>query len=238
MTDACIGLIVPPRAGEVPRDAAEVYPDVDFLAEGLGLQEMSVAGYDSVISAVQGASERLRDRGAEAVALMGTSLSFYRGKEFNDEILQTIRNATGLPATTMSAAIVEALRAVGVTRPAVASAYTDAVHAKLLRFLGEEGFEPAGSAHLSISSIDEVHEVDDETVHRLGLEAASRSEGFDGVLISCGGLRTARAVTALEDAYGLPAVSSPLAGLWGAVRLVRPDLVGTHRSRLFHPVLA
>ncbi|UGS25626.1 aspartate/glutamate racemase family protein [Microbacterium resistens] len=232
MTDTRIGLIVPPLAGAVPRDAADVYPGVPFLAEGLGLREMSVAGYDSVISAVRGASERLAARGAEAVVLMGTSLSFYRGKDFNDEIVDTMRQATGLPVTTMSAAIVDALRAVGVARPAVASAYTAEVHGRLLRFLAQEGLDVAGSAHLSISSIDEVHTVDDDTVHDLAVQAAE-DPGFDGILISCGGLQTARAVTALEESYGVPVVSSPLAGLWAAVRLVRPEVAGTHGSRLF-----
>lgn len=236
MSSPTVGLIVPPRAGEVPQDAPDVYPQVEFVAEGLGLQEMSVAGYDSVIDAVRGAAERLSAQGSRAVVLMGTSLSFYRGKEFNDEIVQTMRDATGLPVTTMSAAIVEALRAVGVTRPVVASAYTAEVHGKLLAFLREEGFQPAGGAHLSISSIDEVHAVEGERVHALGIEAVQASQDFDGILISCGGLRTAAAVTALELAYGVPVVSSPLAGLWSAVSLVAPEEQGAHDSQLFRLV--
>ncbi len=228
-----IGLVVPPSAGEVPPDAATLYPDVSFVAEGLGLEEMSVAGYESVISAVEGASQRLQERGAEAVALMGTSLSFYRGKAFNDEIVRALRGRTGLPATSMSASIVEALRHVGVTRPAVASAYTEAVHGKLLTFLHEEGFRPAGSAHLSVSSISAVHEVDEGDVLAISHEAVSASSSFDGILISCGGLRTANAVTTLEQVYGVPVISSPLAGLWGAVALVEDALRGNHASALF-----
>lgn len=225
--------MVPPRAGEVPSDATTLYPEVAFLAEGLGLEEMSVAGYESVISAVEGASQRLQERGAEAVALMGTSLSFYRGKSFNDEIVRALQGSTGLPATSMSASIVAALRAVGVTKPAVASAYTEAVHGKLLTFLREEGFAPAGSAHLSVSSIQAVHEVDESAVLAIAHEAVADDSDFDGVLISCGGLRTAQAVTELERAYGVPVISSPLAGLWGAVALVEEALRGHHDSALF-----
>lgn len=228
-----IGLVVPPLGGEVPADAATVYPGVDFIAEGLGLQEMSVSGYESVISSVAGASRRLKDRGAEAVSLMGTSLSFYRGKTFNDELVGVLGETTGLPATSMSVAIVAALREVGASRPAVASAYTAEVHEKLLGFLSEEGFDPAGSAHLSISSIEEVHTVSDETVLELGHRAVAASSGYDGILISCGGLRTAAAVTALEREYGVPVVSSPLAGLWASVALTGRDIAGVHDSALF-----
>lgn len=237
MKQVTIGLVVPPRAGEVPPDAAVLYPDVAFLAEGLGLEEMSVDGYESVIAAVEGASQRLQERGAEAVALMGTSLSFYRGKSFNDEIVRALRGTTGLPATSMSASIVEALREVGVTQPAVASAYTAAVHGKLLTFLREEGFHPAGSAHLSVSSIAAVHAVEEEDVLAIAQQAVVNSGGdFDGVLISCGGLRTANAVTELEREHGVPVISSPLAGLWGAVALVEETLTGNHDSALFREV--
>lgn len=228
-----IGLVVPPLAGEVPPDADAVYPEITFIAEGLGLQEMSIGGYESVIDAVAGASRRLKERGAQAVALMGTSLSFYRGKSFNDEIIAALRTTTSLPATTMSASIVAALRAVGAVNIAVASAYTSEVHEKLLTFLGEEGFRTVGSAHLSISSIDEVHAVHEDTVLELGHRAAAKSAPYDAILISCGGLRTALAVSELERAYGVPVISSPFAGLWGAVALIDPMIHGSHGSALF-----
>ena len=232
-----VGLIVPPLAGEVPQDAEQVYPNVDFLAEGLGLKELSVTGYDSVITHVTEAARRLKDRGAQAISLMGTSLSLYRGKGFNDEIAAVIRSETGLPATTMSTAVIEALRELGVTRPAVASAYTADVHSKLLRFLEEEGFESAGGAHLSIGTVDAVHEVAEERVLILGAEAIARSDSPNGALISCGGLRTSQAVNHLESAYGVPVVTSPLAGLWAAVRLVDEGHVGFHGSKLFQRMI-
>lgn len=228
-----VGLIVPPLSGAVPPDAEHVYPDIDFRAEGLGLHELSVSGYDSVIAHVTDAALRLRDRGAEAISLMGTSLSLYRGKAFNDEITSAISVATGLPTTTMSTSVIEALRELGVERPAVASAYTEDVHGRLLLFLRQEGFEPVGGSFLSIDTVDAVHEVEEERVLILGAEAIARSDSPDGALISCGGLRTSLAVNHLEAAYGIPVVSSPLAGLWAAARLVDAHNSGMHGSRLF-----
>ncbi len=228
-----VGLIVPPRAGEVPPDAEAVYPHIGFIAEGLGLEALSVAGYDSVISSVEVAAKRLRDAGADAVSLMGTSLSLYRGKSFNDELVATMRTATGLPVTTMSTAIVDALRDLSISRPAVASAYTTEVHTRLLTFLQEEGFDTDGEAHLSVKTVNEAHDVEEERVMMLGAEAVARSSSPDGALISCGGLRTARAVNYMESAYGMPVVTSPLAGLWASVRLVEPDVIGNHPSHLF-----
>ena len=69
---------------------------VEFLVEGLGLATMTPEGYEAVIERIGPTAEKLRDRGADAIALMGTSLSFYKGQEFNERLTETIRRATGL----------------------------------------------------------------------------------------------------------------------------------------------
>ena len=83
----CLGLIVPPRAGEVPLDGPALYGDrVRFIARGLGLAEISTRGYEEVIDRVVELAVELAASGARAISLMGTSLSFYRGAAFNDEL--------------------------------------------------------------------------------------------------------------------------------------------------------
>jgi len=42
----------------------------------------------------------------------------------------------------------------------------------------------------------------------------------DGLLISCGGLRTLGVGKPLEDRHGLPVVSSTPAAFWAAMRLI------------------
>jgi arylmalonate decarboxylase len=42
----------------------------------------------------------------------------------------------------------------------------------------------------------------------------------DGIVISCGGLKTLELAQPLEARHGLPVVSSTPAALWSAVRLV------------------
>ena len=121
---ACLGLIVPPREGEVPGDGPALYGGrARFLARGLGLGEISPRGYEEVIDRVVGLAVELGQAGASAVSLMGTSLSFFRGAAFNAELEAEMARRTGLPCTTMSHAIVRGLAAVGVRRVAVATAY-------------------------------------------------------------------------------------------------------------------
>ena len=54
----------------------------------------------------------------------------------------------------------------------------------------------------------------------LSSEAVARAPQADGILISCGGLRTLGVAKPLEDRHGLPVVSSTPAAFWAAMRLV------------------
>ena len=223
-----VGVIVPPADGAVPPELPQLYgAELDFIGFGLALGKLTTQGYDSVIDNVAAASRALAARGADAVALMGTSLSFYRGKAFNAQLVRTMSEATGgLPVTTMSNAVVEALRAVGGRRIAVggrriavATAYTAEVNQQLATFLGDNGFSVAGLEALELVEIPDIHAVGDAELLALGRRAVANAPGADALLISCGGLRTLPVELPLEQELGIPVVSSAVAGAWAAARL-------------------
>jgi arylmalonate decarboxylase len=229
-----IGLIVPTAAGEVPADGPKLYPTgVRFVAAGLGLQRLTPEGYDSVIDRVGDLARDLAARGVAAVALMGTSLSFYKGHAFNEQLKETMRAATGLPATTMSTGVVEGLRALGVRRVAAGTAYIDEVNHRLHRFLLDSGFEVGVVQGLGIDVVGEARNVAEADLVALGQRVLAASPGADGILISCGGLRTLGVTVPLEAATGVPVVSSTPAAFWAAVRLVGHDGRAPGYGRLF-----
>ena len=103
-----LGLILPPANLPVPPEAYEMYPaGVQFLALGVGLERMTPEGYDHVVDRIVPAAKKLASNGANAIDVMGTSLTFYKGAEFNQHLKESVTKATGLPATTMSTAIVD-----------------------------------------------------------------------------------------------------------------------------------
>ena len=214
-----IGMIVPPAAGEVPPEAASLHPEGRFIAEGLGLTRLTPEGYDSVIGEVETAARRLAARGAEAVALMGTSLSFYRGAAFNRDLIARMEAASGVPCTTMSVSVAAALRALGARRVAVGAAYGERVNAPLRAFLEEEGFAVVRLEAMGIEDVEAIFCVTEAELLALGRKAAAGG-GADALFLSCGGLRTLSVTAPLEAETGLPVVSSAVAGVWGAMRLV------------------
>ncbi|HEY7068412.1 MAG TPA: aspartate/glutamate racemase family protein [Chloroflexota bacterium] len=229
-----IGLIVPTAAGEVPADGPKLYPEgVRFVAAGLGLQRLTPEGYDSVIDRVGALAGDLAGQGIQAIALMGTSLSFYKGHAFNEQLKATMRAATGLPATTMSTGVVEGLRALGVRRVAVGTAYIDEVNNRLRQFLRDSGFDVGAVQGLGIDMVGQARNVSEQDLVALGERVLAASPGADGILISCGGLRTLGVTVPLEAATGLPVVSSTPAAFWSAVRLVGHGGAAPGYGRLF-----
>ncbi|SMG06708.1 arylmalonate decarboxylase [Paraburkholderia susongensis] len=233
-TAPLIGLIVPPASGEVPSDAAKLYPHrARFIARGLALPAISTAGYDSVIDTVTARAIELADAGAQVISLMGTSLSFYRGANFNRELVRAMTTATGLPATTMSQAVVRGLRNVGARRIAVATAYTDDVNARLRDFLLAEGFEVRSISGLGMTDVIGVGEVTGDTLMAIARDAFAKDPTAQAILISCGGLKTLGIIEALEAQFGVPVVSSSPAGFWDVVQLANVDPLVSGAGRLF-----
>lgn len=229
-----LGLIVPPAAGDVPPEGPALYAGrVDFVARGLGLAEISNRGYDAVIDRVATLAAELAAGGVQALSLMGTSLSFYRGGQANEDLKRVMTTASGLPCTTMSDAVVRGLRAVGARRVAVATAYIDEVNRQLDAFLRESGFTPTALRGLSITGVKEVAEVGTAVLVDLCRKVFEAAPGADAILISCGGLRTLEAARQLEAELGVPVVSSSPAGFWDLMRTARLPAHSEGHGRLF-----
>src|SRR5947209_10949808 len=126
-SEPAVGLIFPPLNYPIPPDAKRLYPKgVEFLSGGVGLPGgMTPEGYDEAIPRVLPAAEELAKQGAQVISVFGSSLTFYKGRKFNEDLVQKVTNLTGCAATTQSNGLVEGLKLAGAKRVALATAYTD-----------------------------------------------------------------------------------------------------------------
>ncbi len=222
--DPVLGLIFPPANYPVPAEATLMYPKgVRFLAEGVGLERMTPEGYDKAVPKILPAAEKLKSQGAQAISIMGTSLTFYKGAKFNDDLIAAVAKQTGLPATSMSRGIVEGLRAVGAKRIAVATAYNETVNGRLRVFLEESGFEVLGVKGMGIERFEDRPPVTQDELFQFSAtsyESIAKGPKADTLLISCGALNTLRLLDPLEKRCKVPVVSSAPHALWASVRLL------------------
>jgi arylmalonate decarboxylase len=226
-SEPVMGMIFPPANYPVPPEAKQLYPSgVTFLAEGLAFNGMTIESYDEAVPRIVPAALKLKDRGATAISIMGTSLTFYKGAAFNQELIDCVHKATGLPATSMSSGIVDGLKVAGAKRVSVATAYTDVVNATLERFLTESGFEVVKIKGLNL--IRATNAVTQEQLFDFCAGTFAETAKADALLVSCGGLKTIDLLVPLENKCKVPVVSSTPHALMNAVRLtgISPRAMG------------
>jgi arylmalonate decarboxylase len=219
--EPALGLIFPPLNYPIPPDAKRLYPSgVRFLGNGVGLPGgMTLESYEEAIPRAVPAAEALAKQGAKAISVFGSSLTFYKGAKFNEELTKQVTKATGVPATTQSNGLVDGLKVANAKRVAVATAYTDTVTERLKVFLEEHGFQVTLAKGLGYERIPE-GAATDQILFKLGTETYSNSKNADALVISCGALRTLDLIVPLEKEIKVPVVSSTPHGLMNGVRLL------------------
>ena len=219
--DPALGLIFPPLNYPIPPDAKLLYPSgVQFLGNGVGLPGgMTVEGYDEAVPRIIPAAEALAKQGAKVISVFGSSLTFYKGAKFNEELTAKVTKATGRPARTQSNGLIDGLKVANAKRVAVATAYTDVVTARLKVFLEEHGFQVTVAKGLGFERIPE-GAATQEILFKLGVESYSNSKRADALVVSCGALRTLDLIVPLEKEIKVPVVSSTPHGLMNGVRML------------------
>jgi maleate isomerase len=157
-----------------------------------------------------------------------TAGGFLKGPQYDREIGDQIKAATGIPGATSASAITDALRAVSATRVSVATAYEPWLNEKVQQYLAAAGFDVLAiqgfgtQAHAAVTP-DRVAALAKE-VDRPGAQA---------VFISCSNLRTLEIIESLERDLGKPVVTSNQASMWKMLRLVDDRRAVPGAGRLF-----
>ncbi len=141
-----------------------------------------------------------------------TSAGATLGQEGEQNLIESIRQAAGVPVVSINSAVARALRKRGITRPGVITAYIPELTANIVKVLNERGFNVPQSHGLGIIDVFEIAEVTPEQILSFAKEHISL-DGIDGLFISCANLRAMEAVEALEAWSGLPVVTSNLAAV-------------------------
>jgi len=214
-----IGLVVPFATDRVPAEGPMMYPDVTFIPRGVGVRALTPEGYDAAFEAIVPAAKELAKLDIDAIMVIGTSLTFYRGYEAHQKLLEQLRAETGLPVSTMTEAVVDGLRSVGAKRVAVATAYSDLVNDRLADFLRHAGFEVLSMKGFGLTGFGDAANQSEQDIIDLSSKAIDEAKHAEAVLISCGGLQTLGCAVPIERQHGIPVVTSTQSAFWKALRL-------------------
>ena len=139
-----------------------------------------------------------------------------------DEIRETMARHTGCPTVLVADAVIEALRALDVSRVAVAGPRTELVTRKEVQFLSDSGVEVVSSRCLGLGATEEerryIGRVPPETLLRLAKSADC--EEAQAIFVSCTQLPTVAMIDRLERELGKPVITSNQATFWRCLRAI------------------
>lgn len=182
-------------------DAHEVQALLD-----LGRSERLLEGADS-----------LRAARPDAVMWACTSGSFVFGWDGARQQALEVQEALQVPASSTSLAFVDAIRALGMDRVAVAATYPEDVSRHFVDLLGRGGIDVTQLVSHDIATAALAGELDREGV--LELARSNDSPQAQAILIPDTALHTARWINELEEALGKPVLTANQVTVWQGLRL-------------------
>jgi len=218
---AKLGLIVPPTNTVNEAEWARMLPQgVTFHTHRMPLHAdaSSEAGRKALLADLDQAFAMLRQARVDAIAYACTAGSMINPAE---ALPQELSRRSGVAAVTTAAAIVAALKALGVERLSVATPYADALNEHETRFLEDNGFVVQRLIGLGIGAGGpSEYPLIAETPIEAVAEHARRAfvAGSEALLITCTDFPTLPILASLETELDAPVVTSNQATFWAMLR--------------------
>ena len=166
------------------------------------------------------AAALLADAKVHAICWNGTS-GAWLGLDADRALCTAITRATGLPCTTATLALHDALRAAGARTIGLVTPYLSSVQDAILRNLRAAGFEPVVERHLEDPGNYTFAEHGEAKVAALMREAAAAKP--DAIAVHCTNFRGTRAAVPIETMSDTVVMDSIAIALWGTLRAAGAD---------------
>ncbi len=220
-----VGFIIPSSNRRFEPEAAAFLPGgiVPHIARArmTGAQK---AAPEIMEQRILDAARSLADARCELVFLHCTAHSTELGPEGEHRLVETMRQATGVPGAATGLAIRAALDALGARRIAVVTPYDVATTNEEVRYLQACGFEVVHVRAYDLAGSDAFCSTPPEFWRETVIAEREACAPADAVLLSCANIRCLESLDEIEAAAMRPVVTSNQAALWFAARTVAAEL--------------
>jgi maleate isomerase len=233
---ARIGLLQPGIVSDTnPYEFYMMAPEgVQMLQTSLGIASLSKENYARAIAGLEAPVQRLLPRKPDVLIQTGIPPLVHGGWGVEETLRQRVAKLTPIPYVTDAAGSIAAMKAVGIRRVVVVSAFVDPLPGLITTYLGHAGIDVVAHANAQEGSDLETGLLSLETVYAAakGVYEAHASEA-DGIWITQASMPSVGAIADLERDLGVPVISTAQALMWAALRLVGIDDRITGFGRLF-----
>jgi maleate isomerase len=224
-----LGLIVPSWNTVNEYEFQQViHPAMSVHAMRIKITADDEENYSRMGTQVPAAAQLLAHAKVQVICYGCLAGGFVKGPGHDQQIIKDIEAATGIHGVAAAAAVVDALRALQVTRVSVASPYEPWLNEKLRRYLNAFGIEV-----LALKGLGSQAHASFTPEQNAALAAEVDRPESQAILIACSNFRTLEFIEPLEKQLGKPVVSSNLCSLWKMLRLLGDGRSLRRAGRLF-----
>jgi maleate isomerase len=184
-----------------------------FRVTEISLDAAALGQFDD--SKILAAAELLGDAKVDAIGWSGTS-SGWLGFDRDRQLVERIRERTGIPATTAVLALNELMALRQVSRLALVTPYTADVQERIVANYRAIGIEVVAERHLGIRVNHDFAGVTPPTLRELIADVARAQP--QAITTFCTNLRAATLAPEVEAAHGIPLLDTVSTTVWGMVR--------------------
>ncbi len=193
-------------------------PDIRSIARSMEISDYTAEGVDEAIrNRYWPCIDELVQQGAQRVTLAGLPIASQLGRSRVLALADETARRSGVTADSHAEATIAAMHHLGMRRIAIASRWSDTLNARLTAYLTEAGFEVltvTGVGQWAQQAFSMSIEEGVKLAFRLGREAMRKAPAADGLLVPGGAWRSLAAVPILEEDFGKPVVTNPIAQVW------------------------
>jgi len=214
-----IGLLVPSSNSTVEVEFYRALPDDVSLHVGrLPITQVDPESIADMVDPLAAEAKKLASADVDVIVLGAAAPSFLKGMGYDREMSQRIRQATGKPATTASTAFLQSLKALGVQRLALGTAYSTKVNAIAIDFLTANGIEVVKTECLGLVDNLEIGRLEVQTAYDLGRRIACPEA--QAIAFLCTNWQSMASIDRLERDTGLTVLSSTQFSVWAALKTI------------------
>lgn len=209
-------------------------PDIRRISASIEVSDYTLEGVNEAIGQrYWGCVDELMNQGANSITLAGFPISSQLGRPRVLKLIEETARKTGVTADGQGEAVIAALRHFGANRIAIASRWSEQLNNALVAYLMHANIEvlaitTAGQWAKQAFSMSIEEGV--KLAFQLGREAMRRAPTAEGLLLAGGAWRSLAAVPILEEDFGVPVVTNPIAQVWRLIAAgIAPPVTGWGR---------
>jgi maleate isomerase len=200
--------------------ARSVPADVAVHAARMWMVDATLEAAEAFVD--DGAPRAARDLGTlepDAAVFACTAAGAVLGAERENELVEHLQELVGAPVVSTNAAVREEIESHRPARLAILTPYRPEITAGVVAARERDGHTVVHAAGMAIERNRDIGRVDLNGLMRFA-EQELAGHRFDLLFVSCTNLRTADAIEPLRERFGVPVVTSNMASVRSALRVL------------------